>query len=96
MRTPLTDDELSQALAELPAWSGDRRRIERTVLAPAGRTARLRERVARLSDELDHHPVVEDVPGGTRFVLWTHVRGAVTELDVALARRIDEEADREG
>ncbi|MCW2613686.1 MAG: putative pterin-4-alpha-carbinolamine dehydratase [Frankiales bacterium] len=89
MRTPLTADQLAEALATLPGWSGDLRRLERTVLLPPDRAAALRARVAAAADELDHHPVVEDVPGGLRFVVWTHVRDAVTELDVALARRID-------
>ena len=78
MRTPLTSDELAAALSGLPAWSGDLRRISRP--------GSLTPEVAAAADELDHHPVVE----GDRLVLWTHVRGCVTELDVALARRIDE------
>ena len=87
MRTPLTQDQLAAALAGLPHWSGDLRRISRTV----GRAdADLLARVAAAADELDHHPVVEQVPEGTRFVLWTHVRDAVTELDVALPHRIDD------
>lgn len=87
VRTPLTEAELAQALAALPQWSGDTRRIARTV--PSLDEA-ARARIAAAADALDHHPVVEQVEGGTRLVLWTHVRGAVTELDVVLATRIDE------
>ena len=50
----------------------------------------LRTLVAQSADELDHHPVVEDVPGGLRFVLWTHSCDGVTTLDIALAHRIDD------
>lgn len=88
-RTPLTGRQLADALATLPAWSGDLSRLERTVLLPPDETVALRERVAEVADALDHHPVVEDVEGGTRLLLWTHVRDAVTELDVELARRLD-------
>lgn len=49
----------------------------------------LRTQVDLVASEIDHHPVVEDTAEGTRFVLWTHSRGGVTELDVALAARID-------
>ena len=86
MRTPLTPAELAAALETLPAWSGDTSRISRTAqLDDASRAA-----VARAADDLDHHPVLEELPDGrTRLVLWTHVRGAVTELDVALAVRLD-------
>ena len=85
MRTPLTADELAAALADLPLWSGDTRRIWRiAVLDDATRA-----RITSVADDLDHHPVLEPVEGGIRIVLWTHVRDAVTELDVALATRLD-------
>ncbi len=86
MRTPLQPDELTDALRGLPLWSGSTARIARTV---PGAGDALRARVTQAADDLDHHPVVEDVPGGLRFVLWTHSRDAVTELDIALAHRID-------
>ena len=87
VRTPLQPDELAAALSGLPLWSGSAARIARTV--PAAGDA-LRARVAQAADELDHHPVVEDVPGGLRFVLWTHSCDGVTTLDIALAHRIDD------
>ena len=90
MRDPYNEQGLAAALSVLPAWSGDRTRISRTVLLPPDADARLRAAVARVADELDHHPVLEELPDGRcRLVLWTHVRGCVTELDVALARRLD-------
>jgi 4a-hydroxytetrahydrobiopterin dehydratase len=89
VRTPLEADELTEAFRTLPAWSGDTRRITRTVLGPPEALESLQRRVGEMADALDHHPVVEPVPGGLRFVLWTHVRDAVTEQDVALAHCID-------
>ena len=86
MRTPLTPAELADALAGLPAWSGDTARISRTARLDDA----LRRAVATVADDLDHHPVLEEQPDGTtRLVLWTHVRDAVTEQDVALARALD-------
>ncbi|MCU1692746.1 MAG: putative pterin-4-alpha-carbinolamine dehydratase [Frankiales bacterium] len=91
VRTPLTPAQLAEALDALPAWSGDTSRIRRT----ARLDDRLRTEVAAAADALDHHPVLEELPGGTtRLVLWTHVRDAVTELDVALAVRLDALLDR--
>ena len=89
MRTPLSADEVAAALRELPAWSGDTARLVRTVPGTPEELVALRAAVDVAADELDHHPSVVAVPGGLRFTLWTHSRGAVTELDVALARRID-------
>lgn len=86
MRTPLTPAQLTEALRTLPAWSGDTSRITRT----ARLDSRLRDALRTLADELDHHPVLQELPdGSTRLVLWTHVRDAVTELDVQLAARLD-------
>ncbi|MCW2778544.1 MAG: putative pterin-4-alpha-carbinolamine dehydratase [Frankiales bacterium] len=86
VRTPLTPAQLVEALDTLPAWSGDTSRIRRTATLDAA----LRADVAALADALDHHPVLEELPDGrTRLVLWTHVRDAVTDLDVALAVRLD-------
>jgi 4a-hydroxytetrahydrobiopterin dehydratase len=87
VRTPLDAAALAAALAGLPAWSEQGRRLVRTVRPAVGPDV-LAE-VARVADALDHHPVVEPVEGGTRFVVWTHVRDAVTEQDVALAHRLD-------
>ena len=86
MRTPLTAAQLAEALDTLPAWSGDTSRISRTARLDDA----LRRAVDEAADALDHHPVLEELPDGTtRLVLWTHVRDAVTDLDVALAVRLD-------
>jgi 4a-hydroxytetrahydrobiopterin dehydratase len=43
--------------------------------------------VAEAADEADHHPDVDlRYPGRVQVTLSTHVRGSVTDLDVALAR----------
>ena len=89
MSAPFDEPTLAAELELLPKWRGDTSRIERTVLLPAHLDDEVRRRVGTVADEIDHHPVVEDVPGGTRYVLWTHVRGGVTEKDVDLAARID-------
>ena len=90
MPTLLDDALVADSLAALPGWAGDRSRISRTVSLPPEQDARLRELVAETADALDHHPVLEDAGAGTRYVLWTHSAGGVTELDVALAARIED------
>jgi 4a-hydroxytetrahydrobiopterin dehydratase len=87
-------EQLAAELGRLPHWTGDTARISRTVLLPAELDAVVRQRVMAVADEVDHHPVIEDVPGGSRYVLWTHVRDGVTELDIDLAGRIDVVLDR--
>lgn len=82
-------DELEARLRELVDWSGDCRRISRTVLVPPEWVEPLRRRVDRAEREVNHHVRVEPVEGGLRFVAWTRSMDAVTELDLALAARID-------
>lgn len=45
----LTDDEVAQELRPLTGWTGDSRRIRRTVVAP-------REWQGRLTEQVRHHP----------------------------------------
>jgi 4a-hydroxytetrahydrobiopterin dehydratase len=46
--------------------------------------------VAKVADELNHHPVVDRSGGSLRYTVWTHSAGGVTSKDVALAKLIDE------
>jgi pterin-4a-carbinolamine dehydratase/uncharacterized protein (DUF2267 family) len=83
-------DELDRRLRELENWSGDCHRISRTVLLPQEWIEPLRRRVDRTEQEADHHVRTESIDGGVRFVAWTRSIDAVTEMDLALAARIDE------
>jgi pterin-4a-carbinolamine dehydratase/uncharacterized protein (DUF2267 family) len=83
-------DELDRRLRELEDWSGDCHRITRTVLLPEEWIEPLRRRVDRAEQELDHHVRLEPVEGGVRFEAWTKSIDAVTEMDFALAARVDE------
>ncbi len=49
-------------------------------------------RVALRAEQLDHHPEWSNVYDKVEVTLSTHDAGGVTELDVALARFIDEVA----
>ena len=88
MATLLDDRLVSDAMTNLDEWSGDAHRISRTLqvddvdalLAAVGETA----------DAMDHHPEISRDGDGVTFTLWTHSAGGVTELDIALASRIDD------
>jgi pterin-4a-carbinolamine dehydratase/uncharacterized protein (DUF2267 family) len=89
--TDLTAEEIATALARLPGWTGDVRALERTVaLPPGGVGQEIRDRISQVEQEMNHHAVVEERPDGTVFRVWTHARGVVTDLDIELARRINE------
>lgn len=90
MPTPLDARLVADSLTALTGWAGDPSRISRSVRLAGPELDRLLAEVAVAADSLDHHPVVERVPGGARFTLWTHSISQVSELDIALASRIDD------
>jgi 4a-hydroxytetrahydrobiopterin dehydratase len=86
----LNPSELSAALAELPEWSGDSSGIRRTVQAEnflAG--IDLVVEVARMAEDMNHHPDIDIRWRNVTFGLSTHDAGGVTSLDIDLAKRID-------
>ena len=87
---PLGADELERELAGMPGWTGDTRRLRRSVSLPQDRVRPLLDRVARAESELNHHARVVQATEGVVFELWTHAVDRVTDLDLDLARRIDE------
>jgi 4a-hydroxytetrahydrobiopterin dehydratase len=91
MPTLLSTENLAQALTELPGWSGDTAGIQRAVTAPSFLAGiRLVDAVAEVAEASDHHPDIDIRWRTVTFRLATHSAGGVTELDLALARRIDE------
>lgn len=91
---PLDADELGRALAELENWSGTTAEISREVSLPDDRWQPLLARVHRAEAELSHHARVEHRRTGLVFALRTDATGSVTELDLTLARRIDDAVAR--
>lgn len=90
MPTLLDEHLVADSLTALTDWSGDTSRIARTVALPGDQMSELVAEVAVAADALDHHPVVDRDGGQATFTLWTHSEGGVTELDIALASRIDD------
>jgi 4a-hydroxytetrahydrobiopterin dehydratase len=88
---PLTEDQLTDALARLPEWSRDGASLTRTVEV-GGFTAavRLVNQVAEAAEAADHHPdvCIHDYKKVT-FTLSTHAAGAITARDTELAEQID-------
>ncbi|MFL6095373.1 MAG: 4a-hydroxytetrahydrobiopterin dehydratase [Blastococcus sp.] len=87
---PLSPDELSAALEQLPAWSGDGHGIHRTVERPSFRDAVAAVvAIADVAEEMDHHPDIDLRWRTLHLTVVTHSAGGVTDLDLQLARRID-------
>lgn len=88
MATLLDDNLVTDALHGLEEWTGGRDRISRTVTVDD--TEALLAAVGEAADSLDHHPEISRDGNAVTFTLWTHSEGGVTELDIALASRIDD------
>jgi 4a-hydroxytetrahydrobiopterin dehydratase len=90
----LSPDAVAAALADLPKWSGDENGIARSIRESSftAATERLVD-IAAEADEMDHHPDVDLRYRTLHLMLATHSAGGVTELDLELARRIDELVD---
>ncbi|UGY90531.1 DUF2267 domain-containing protein [Streptomyces gobiensis] len=86
---PLTVEEVNEALRIRPDWSGDTRRLERTVTLPADRVQPLLRRVKLNTRDLGHRFDYRVAGGTITFVLYTRSVGAVTEPDLRLADAID-------
>ncbi len=83
------------ALAALPGWTqaDDRDAIRRTYrFADFNAAFAFMTRAAMKAEQLDHHPEWLNVYNRVEVTLATHDAGGVTELDVALARFMDEAA----
>jgi 4a-hydroxytetrahydrobiopterin dehydratase len=89
----LTADDVAAALATLDGWAGDPSQLRRSVKAPTFAAGiKLVDAVAKIADDMDHHPDIDIRWTTITFTCSTHSAGGVTDLDVKLARHIDDEA----
>ena len=88
------------ALGILPGWqvaAGEREALTRTYRFADFNTAfGFMTRTAIRAEQLDHHPEWFNVYNRVEVILTTHDAGGVTELDVKLARFMDEAAQAAG
>ncbi|WP_333740489.1 4a-hydroxytetrahydrobiopterin dehydratase [Streptomyces sp. IBSBF 2806] len=95
---PLSRKEIEEHLSELPGWSLDGDRLTRSYrLDSHFAAAALVVHVARIQEQLDHHSELTLGYHSVALSVQTHsAGGAVTRLDVELARRVEEAAPAHG
>ncbi|CAL9604150.1 4a-hydroxytetrahydrobiopterin dehydratase [Streptomyces sp. enrichment culture] len=95
---PLTPEETEQALAALPHWTTDGDSVSRTYsLAGHLPAAAMAMHIAAIQEELNHHSDMTIGYNKLTVTVNTHsVGGRITELDVSLARRIEQIAAGHG
>jgi len=81
------------ALAKFPGWAevDGRDAITRTYeFADFNEAWGFMARVALVAEQMDHHPEWFNVYNKVEVTLSTHDAGGLTELDIALATKMDE------
>ncbi len=89
----LDGSALSAALSgpDAPAWDLVDGTLVRTIECPSFAAALdLVMAVGRLAEEADHHPDIDLRWRTVRLVLVTHDAGGITQLDLDLARAVDQ------
>ena len=89
-RRKLTPDEVLKRIGTLKAWELDgdqiKRRFEFKNFAEA---LEFVNKVGAIAEEADHHPDITFGWGYAEIATTTHDRGGVTDVDLALAGKID-------
>jgi 4a-hydroxytetrahydrobiopterin dehydratase len=93
----LDAESVTTALGGLDEWSGDTDAITRTARLPSFPDAiTVVDQVAEVAEQMDHHPDIDIRWRNLTFRCSTHSAGGVTELDIELARRINEIVANQG
>lgn len=92
----LTRDEIAAALRDLPEWSGDVRRLRRTISLPADRATPLLNAITSAERQANHPAHIERHGDELTVTVWTRSLNAVTDLDTDLAGRINQAIDAIG
>ncbi|MFF3612942.1 4a-hydroxytetrahydrobiopterin dehydratase [Streptomyces sp. NPDC002580] len=95
---PLAHKEIEEGLAELPGWSLEGDRLARTYrLGSHFAATAMVVHIAQVQEELDHHSDLTLGYNTVSLSVNTHsVGGAVTALDLELARRVRDLAPGHG
>ena len=89
-RRRLADDEISARLNALEGWEREGNWIRREYrFADFAGAISFVNHVARIAEEIDHHPDVDIRYDRVRLLTSTHSSGGLTEMDFDLARRVD-------
>ena len=86
----LTPQQLAARLQDAPEWAVDDGQIAREfTLGTFMAAIEFVGAVAAIAEELNHHPDIDIRYRRIRIAVSTHSAGGLTELDFALAARVD-------
>ncbi len=86
----LTEEQIATALTDRPGWSVEAGKLHRELkFADFSEAFGFMSRVALAAEAMNHHPEWFNVYSTVRIDLTTHDAGGISELDFALAAKID-------
>lgn len=89
-RRKLSPEEIKAELEKLRGWSTAEGSIRKRLEFPDfAASLHYVNRVGELAEAADHHPDINFGWGYAEISLTTHDRGGVTDVDMALAAKID-------
>ena len=89
-RKILDREQLSNALKDLNGWRVDGNLLKkRTNFENFAASLAFVNQVGALAEAADHHPDITFGWGYAELELTTHDRGGITDVDIALARKIN-------
>jgi 4a-hydroxytetrahydrobiopterin dehydratase len=82
--------ELKERMKKVPEWELEKKHIERTFeFDDFADAIDFVNAVGEVAEEEEHHPDIDIRYNKVRLILSTHSKGGLTDLDFALAERID-------
>jgi 4a-hydroxytetrahydrobiopterin dehydratase len=82
--------ELKERMKKVPEWELEKKHIERAFeFDDFADAIDFVNAVAEVAEEEEHHPDIDIRYNKVRLILSTHSKGGLTDLDFALAERID-------
>jgi len=89
-RRKLSPEEIAERLKDLPNWSADSDTIKcRFEFKNFAESLAFVNKVGAVAEELDHHPDITFGWAYAEIATTTHDRGGVTDVDLALAAKIE-------
>lgn len=90
-RTVLDPETLSKHLPKLNGWSVDGSELHKRLdFANFAESLAYVNKVGDVAEAADHHPDIKFGWGYVELMLTTHDRGGVTDVDLIVARQIDQ------
>jgi len=94
MATRLSDDQINQALADLPGWKLSDGKLHREFrFADFVAAFGFMSTCALVAERMNHHPEWFNVFNRVVVDLTTHDAGGISELDLTLAAEMSRHAD---